>query len=442
MTRKLAVPLLLLVFGSSPLIGQIPPEVLVCPAGVQADGFIDWTKLPMAPTSGTVTATIPVSGVAGLSATFQASLVAFLPPGHANYTANSPADLSLALGINPTITFSRPVQGISVTFQATDRFGHDFKMTAYSSTGQITSPAPAPAQVDTNGWDYPTYQLSTSRLQIRSASANLVAVTFQFTGSPDETTEYDLINLRVESGSGPDPSKQIPTSGLKEWLRGDRTNFGPSVGPYNVGNVTSWPDQSGNGSDAVPPNGSLGPLRLQAGPNCTPVVSFDQFQPNQLNFNLPINGWTGMTVFLAGQSYADAGGWWENQALFWNETALWGATFFTPSQTNMFFRFGTTQVGNQPIYARPANIGGDFTVTTAIHNTNTDSLYVNGVLALRQGSKYPAISGTSPTATIGAGLNNTFFTGNIGEILIYDRALGARERALVEHYLMTKYGVQ
>jgi hypothetical protein len=119
-----------------------------------------------------------------------------------------------------------------------------------------------------------------------------------------------------------------------------------------------------------------------------------------------------------------------------------GNEFFSPSQTNAFFRFGTTQVNNQPVYARPVNIGGDFSLTTAIHDSNTDSLFVNGILVLKQQGKHAAISGTVPTATIGAGLNNTFFTGNIGEILIYDRALSDGEREIVEHYLAVKYGVR
>jgi hypothetical protein len=264
-----------------------------------------------------------------------------------------------------------------------------------------------------------------------------VAVTFQFNGNDQEYDFYRLINFRVESGSGPDLSKQIPKNGLQEWLRADRVNFLPI--PINAGSVVSWPDQSGNGSDGAPPTSSSSPILLLDAPNCTPVVSFNGSQ--LLKFNLPINGWTGMTVFLAAQSYADSAGWWANQALFWNETARWGTTFFTPSQTHAFFRFGTTQVNNQPVYTRPIDIGGDFTVTTATHNTQTDSLYVNGLLVLQQGGKDLAISGTAPTATIGAGLNSAFFTGNIGEILIYDRALSASEREVVEHYLITKYGV-
>jgi hypothetical protein len=170
------------------------------------------------------------------------------------------------------------------------------------------------------------------------------------------------------------------------------------------------------------------------------VVSFNGVQ--RLGFNLSINGWTGMTVFMASQAYADASSSGTNQALLWNQTATGGVTFFTPSQTHTYFRFGTTQTNNQPVYTRPFNIGGDFSVTTAIHNGSTDSLYVNGLLVLQQGGKLSSIAGTSASAIIGAGLSNTSFTGNIGEILVYDRVLTRQEQETVEHYLMSKYGVE
>jgi hypothetical protein len=157
---------------------------------------------------------------------------------------------------------------------------------------------------------------------------------------------------------------------------------------------------------------------------------------------LPINGWTGMTIFLAASAAEDAGGWGQNTALYWKQSANWGLTFLTPSQSHVFFRFGTTQVNNQPIYTRPANIAGDYSVTTAIHSGSTDSLYVNGVLALRQAGKRIGVSGATSMETIGTGFGSNFFRGSIGEILVYDRALTDTERQIVERYLMRKFGIQ
>ncbi len=117
------------------------------------------------------------------------------------------------------------------------------------------------------------------------------------------------------------------------------------------------------------------------------------------------------------------------------------ARFVSPFQTSVWYRFGTGQPGNQPNYSRALDVGGDFTITTTMHNASVDSLYVNGVLAQQQGGKYGPIAGTIANGTIGSGYRNTFFTGNIGEILIYNRALSDTERENVEHYLIAKYGV-
>jgi Concanavalin A-like lectin/glucanases superfamily len=128
--------------------------------------------------------------------------------------------------------------------------------------------------------------------------------------------------------------------------------------------------------------------------------------------------------------------------VFWNENALWGNTFVNPYQSSVPFRFGTTQVNNQPIYTRPVTIGQDFTLTRAVHNGTTDSLYVDGLLTLRQQGKSAIVNGASGAGYIGRGLNNTYFNGEISEILVYDRILTADETATVESYLRNKFGTR
>jgi hypothetical protein len=67
---------------------------------------------------------------------------------------------------------------------------------------------------------------------------------------------------------------------------------------------------------------------------------------------------------------------------------------------------------------------------------------VNGVLALSQGGKLGALGGVSGAGTIGRGLNNSTFNGEVAEILVYNRALTTSEAAQVESYLSLKYGTQ
>ena len=97
-----------------------------------------------------------------------------------------------------------------------------------------------------------------------------------------------------------------------------------------------------------------------------------------------------MTIFMVAKSLANPpNGSYASQsaAIFWNENAAWGNTFLNPYQTSVPFRFGTNQVNNQPIYTRPGTIGQDFTVTRAVHDGTTDSLYVDGLLTLSQGGR-------------------------------------------------------
>lgn len=432
MRYQSVLSLLALVIGCcSSAVSQINP--MPCSAAVNANGFIDWTKLPAPKPGVALNAAIPVAGLQDLTATVE--IPAVTPrPGALNgssFAVNSPIALLVAANATVTLVFNHPVKGVSVSIGISGRFNRGVRMRAYVSPDSIALPVPPDAEVTASAFDFPSPgDVATAPLQIRSATASIRAVVIQFTGDGFEYFSYEVINLRVEDASAPDPSKQVPANGLKQWLRADtvlsNVNFYPRF--------PSWPDQSGNHADATSPDGVLA---LPDGPNCAAAVLVG----DKLSANLPINGWTGMTIFFVSKSNSDVGGWWENQALYWEESESWGATFLTPSQTNAFFRFGTTQTNNQPIYARPVNVGGDYTLTTAIHDGNTDRLYVNGVLALRQGGKRAVISGVTSTEWIGAGLNNTFFSGSIGEILVYDRALSGTEREIVEHYLMKKFGL-
>jgi hypothetical protein len=52
------------------------------------------------------------------------------------------------------------------------------------------------------------------------------------------------------------------------------------------------------------------------------------------------------------------------------------------------------------------------------------------------------LNGTSGAGYIGRGLNNTYFNGEISEILVYNRILTADETATVESYLRNKFGTR
>ena len=153
-----------------------------------------------------------------------------------------------------------------------------------------------------------------------------------------------------------------------------------------------------------------------------------------------------MTVFLvakAANANAPTNSFAGNSAIAWTEDEPWGNTFVSPYQTNVYASFGTTQVGNTLYYSRPGGgAGQDFTTTRAVHDHGTDSLYINNMLVQSRSGKLSVLGGVTGGGTIGAGMGNTFFHGEISEILVYDRVLSADEAALVESYLAEKYGTQ
>ena len=79
---------------------------------------------------------------------------------------------------------------------------------------------------------------------------------------------------------------------------------------------------------------------------------------------------------------------------------------------------------------------------------DTDLLYINGRRVLKKGGKRAAIAGCKDTGALGRSHGhqgdkeeNTYFTGEIAEVLVYTKALNETERRQVERYLMRKYAL-
>ena len=246
-------------------------------------------------------------------------------------------------------------------------------------------------------------------------------------GSPSSATVTIVDN---------DSAGTLGTNGLRLWLKSD-------AGVTLAGSgVSQWADQSGNGRNATQTSATSRPTVVANALNGLPALSFDGVN-DFMTFTMPVNGLTGMTVIVVAANSADRTGGstnGESAAVFWNELNSWGSIYLSPFQTNVKFRFGTGQTGNLPSYTRPASIGNAFSVSTAIKNRTTDSLYVNGTLVVSQPGKLTTIANTQNLGNIGRGYNNnTFFPGLITEVIVYNRALSDAERQAVEGYLTSKY---
>jgi hypothetical protein len=438
----------------TPAYGQVVPPGLYCASGLHPDGYIDLSGLPAAsPLQGNsrsapVTATLPVIGVPGLTATITIpALSAFSPvaspiPAYSinggSLTLNGwPGGLPGNEGTALTLSFNQPIRGLGVNVQNPQgRFQYAYNLQEGDGTSLL------PAFTTTAGGyttDFPTPR--NESLQMVGLGTTFQTAALSYPGSPGEFfTTATYSNVRVQSTLAPDPANSIPTEGLQQWLRADK---GTSWDPLSRSATGVWQDQSGNGHNAMP---SLGhePTFSADGRTCQPTWQFSG--SSSFNFNLPIAGWGEMTVFLVANNAKDPpnGSYYsEAAAILWTENALWGNTFVSPYQTHVYARFGTTQVGNNLGYTRTGSgIGQDFTITRAVHNKETDEIYADGLRIFSQGGKLDALGGVTGAGTIGEGINNTYFNGEISEILVYNRVLSSQEAMRVESYLRNKYGTQ
>jgi hypothetical protein len=229
---------------------------------------------------------------------------------------------------------------------------------------------------------------------------------------------------------------QLPVAGLKLWLRADAGVVS------SAGAVSTWRDQSGSGTDASQATAASQPLLVASAVNGRPALRFDGVN-DFLTFGLPLEGSSAATLVLVSANSAARDGGANgvaNAPLFWNETAPWGTVHLSPFQHVVKYRFGTGQSGNLPTYVRPASVGAAFTLALAQKDGGSEWLYLNGQLVHSALGKLPTLRGIRPVGNLGRGYNdNTYFPGEIAEVLVYTRALTGSERAQVEQYLRDKY---
>jgi len=252
-------------------------------------------------------------------------------------------------------------------------------------------------------------------------------------------TYYFVVAAQNEAGVG-QPSAEItytvsgpatlPIHRLQLWLRGD-------AGIELAGEgITRWRDQSGNARDAGQGTGFMMPRR---GTNTAATVFFDGIN-DFMALPLPILNATGLTVIAVSansiyQGPGNAGP--ERAVIYWPSTTSQPGASLAVFQNFISFGFGD---GFQMTSARPEPIGPVLTMTTAIKDGRVDRLYIDGKLVRVEGSRSPMVVAVSDVATLGRGYgNNTFWSGQLAELLVYDRVLEEAERAVVEGYLRNRY---
>ena len=242
----------------------------------------------------------------------------------------------------------------------------------------------------------------------------------------NETDTGSGLNYEIESWYTQSLSAATDISGCVLWLKADAGVF-----TNGSGSVTNWLDQSGSGNNATPVGVSPSWANNGIGGSAA-VVRFDGSVTNfqtPLTLTTPVNS-TIITVFKQ-TAETDDGRVWE---AFTNNI---GITGFLPRFLYDGLLYQTVAKNDT---AWMATVPSTFTINSNYIGTvvydraySAVRLYSNG--ALNQ-------SDTLGTLTVSKFTVGRLFTGDIAEVIVYNRTLSATEQNAVHNYLAGKYGIQ
>src|SRR5215471_9045052 len=284
--------------------------------------------------------------------------------------------------------------------------------------------------IDGNRWQLGHYNLANPLIYFQSAPVCLLnspadgATTgtkpvLQFTGTDqdgdDITYEVQISNNNTFIDT---PDK---ISGLKAWWKAD------SLGLTDGTAVSSWGDSSASGIALTQATSANQPIFKTNILNGNPVVRFDGID-DRLRAASTLGLSQPNTIFIV------VGNWNSSTAGNLVDVATGdGARQLVAYDTGVALGFyaGTGFVSDAPA-THPGYI-----CISALFNGASSTINVNGTQVL---TGNPGSNGLGQP-TIGSDGGNAF-GGDIAEIIVFNRALTAAERANVENYLGNKYGIQ
>jgi hypothetical protein len=225
----------------------------------------------------------------------------------------------------------------------------------------------------------------------------------------------------------------IPVSDLRLWLRADS-----GVEQQNATNtVRTWMDQSGHTNNASQYTQNQQPSWVTNALNGLAVVRFKGTNAyNALNLPNVLNGTTGAEAFMVLRAAVDM-----PEPSDYNYGPPWemgtdsysGTESYPDGNGDIVDDFGSTTAH---IVYNPVQPLNQYHVFEVASRTNSWSAWINGVL---QSSTNANTYGYNTTPTLGASEYSGWFSGDIAEVLVFDRTLTGDERTAVGNYLVSKY---
>lgn len=342
-----------------------------------------------------------------LSGSEQAAVQKYLNLKYACYGSSNPggtpaivAPSSLvASGISPSqivLTWATTSTGPNFTFEVERRSASG----TFQAVGTFSS---ALSWIDSSLSTASTY---TYRLRVRQGS--------QVSSWSDEVTT-STTNL----GSA------MPLGGIRAWYSADA---GTSPGPQGV-----WTDISGHNNHATQPETGRQPRLLTSSFNGRPAFRFDSVSGSY--FQAPSNSIfvpnADFSVFVVGRPDGTQ----QSGAAIIDHGAS-GSSGFALSQSNGYLNGYAVTAG------LPTLVPGGKSFLYAFTKTNTvQRVWLNGFSKSTFAAPSFSAGGPNPLAIGGAvnGQAGRYYSGEVAEVLVYDRALNSEERTAVEVYLTAKH---
>jgi len=219
------------------------------------------------------------------------------------------------------------------------------------------------------------------------------------------------------------------------------------------GQVSLWTDQSGNSNNASQGTTANQPVWLGNALNSRPVLRFDgtngqmvlpgYFVSNNFSLFVVARSIAGHEVDVEGNASGYNTGGSGQRYLFggvvnFNSFGEVGVSIGTNGLS--VYEYGRNQIGSDhfaPLAVYEGPVGTNFNLIALTYTNHYPTLQKNGA-SVRAGLS-SSRSDSVFTKTIGLGVNGSGFSGDVAEIMIYDRSLSLDEQAQLIGYLNDKY---
>jgi hypothetical protein len=272
-----------------------------------------------------------------------------------------------------------------------------------------------------------------------------------FNGLIDDLVVYNRalipseISAVYEAGPGGICGQFDAIPGLRLWLKADS-----GLIPGGADSVATWEDRSGNGLDVAQTTEANRPTRVAAALNGVPVVHFDGGNDYLIRGSVPgydlFDNNTDTVFIVQKQTGADP----RTSTFSWTSDGTNRFMVHATWENLISYQVGAASGGGILETSQPYGWDDQWHVLKLIRDGNDGQINVDGI-DLTPTTTFSSPGNNSPAADLYVGsdywtVNNLYsstnwFTGDIAEILVFNRALTSQEQQTVDTYLRGKYGL-